>query len=279
MLFALSSKRLILIAGWGLFFTPFAAIANLSRYQLTAVTDGQLDSSNNSVATNQPLSYVSDLIPGNSVFVQSDYGLNRIQIATTRVDRPNTEQGFGTVSDKGSALAWSEWLETFVMSGGAFGTKGHAVFQTQIDGYISQAAQAVHPYARLNLAVEGLDASFSGGNAVTYERIFSEEENIDSATWSADSFANNILTKSFEFTYGVPFSVYSVLSATAKDGGQVTYQNTVRAGFVLGPNQVLTAFSGTSYPELTAVPLPPAFWLFASSLMIGSRLRKTNSQI
>ena len=81
-------------------------------------------------------------------------------------------------------------------------------------------------------------------------------------TWSGSSFESGVLTRTFEFTYGSPFTIQSDLNVQGQDGGLALFGSTIVADFLLPAGATLVADSGALYsPIATAVPEPPVVLL------------------
>lgn len=211
---------------------------------LGTVNDVGSDSTN----TNASLTRTSQLQAEFSLFVQSDFGVNKIEITTARY-------GPGVVAS--GATANSFWDDTFVVSGGV-GT-GTATFQERIHGDLQLSALSSSPFAsirlivRIPIAAQGISYSESIGRQVSH-------------SWSGTSFVNGILTRDFQFTYGIPFTIQSELSASVQDGGIAHFGSTILAGLILPAGATVVSESGKLYSELAPIPEPRTYLLLLAGL-------------
>jgi len=212
----------------------------------------QFDSGSDSTTNNAPLSHTSALVPEVSVFVQSDFGVQKVEVTSARFGGGNEpfQGGGGQVN--------SRWVDTFVIEGGV-GT-GIATFQVQIDGDIQLSPLSSDPFAQIFLNAH------SNTFGVQYNRTVGRGQTGE--TWQGTSFTNGILTREFEFTYGSPFTIQSDVNIQGQDGGLALFGSTVLAGFVLPSGATLATDSGASYAPLVAVPEPSSWLLTVSGLSI-----------
>lgn len=210
------------------------------------------DSGSDITTTSEPLSHTSTVAPASlSVFVKSDFGVQRGQINSARF-------GGGTAPFQGGAgQVNSRWVDTFVINGG--NGSGAATYQVLIDGDLSFSKLSSEPIASIQL--RALSNAFSGFN---YFRSIGR--GTDQETWQGTAFIDRVLTRDFAFTYGTPFTIQSDLNLIAGDGGIAAFGSTILAGFLLPEGASLTTESGSAYTAISAVPEPSSAVLVLAGL-------------
>lgn len=212
------------------------------------------DTGSDSTSTTQPLTHTSIVAPAAlTVFVQSDFGVQKAAIASARF-------GGGTEPFQGGGgQVNSRWIDTFQINGGI--GSATAVYQMRIDGTLSLSGLSSLPSARVEL--RALSNAFSG---FSYARLIGVGTDVE--TWQGTSYASGILIREFQFTYGVPFVIQSDLLLGGADGGIASFGSTILAGFIVPAGAVLSSESGAAYAELSPIPEPSAMLLSAAGLAL-----------
>jgi hypothetical protein len=218
---------------------------------------------------------------------RADFGTNGVRVESNLSAVTGDDRGaFPTIELVGGPMrvetsAQSSWTDTSVINGGTgvdvasvdimlsgfaetrYGANGDVWYAAGLQDYGTGGGGTANygldiDYARLP---EGLDEEYS--NPIRWE----ENDSPPVPAYAGGPPRPGLLTGTFVFEYGVPFSLTSSLSVSGYSQITIDFDHTASLSqLVLPSGATLTSDSGHLYP-VSAVPEPAPAWLLASGLL------------